>query len=179
MSSFLTNFIITTVKPSGFIFSPPWFWLFLAFTLSGIELIVPKVLGINLKRYPLMMGICALIVSLILFRASATLGFFWHDIMYDRFDIQVMYWMGLCFPFLVWVRPIFVKRKKVTISETVEATTVTDILPNSKGKVLYEGCFWSAKCVDSSEKILAGEKVYVLRREGNTLMVASDQFFHP
>jgi len=177
MNSPLIELLGTATNQPVFIFTPPWLWLLTAIILSSCELILPKALGSKFRLYALMMGICALIVSCILWRASVTMGFIWQYIMYDGLEIQIMYWMGLSFTFLIWVRPAFIQRKKVIIPDATEAKTVTEFLPGATGRVMYEGCFWSARCADKDLAIASQQRVYVLRREGNTLIIAPETLF--
>jgi membrane protein implicated in regulation of membrane protease activity len=97
--------------------------------------------------------------------------------MYDRFENQIFYWMGIALAFVIWLRPILIKRKKFIIQASQEGTTLTEILPGKTGRVLYEGSSWQAKCSDTEIKINAEQKVYILGREGNTLIIASEDLF--
>ena len=171
-------FFAQTTANFPFLYSPPWFWLTAGILLGLIELILPKNTATKYKFIALVMGISALIVALILWRAQVALEFDWQYIMYEGFDLQVMYWMGVSIALVIWIRPMFIKRKKVTIPDATEAKTMTEILPGRMGRVLYEGCSWQACCADNQVAIAANQKVYVLRREGNTLIIAPDLMFH-
>lgn len=64
------------------------------------------------------------------------------------------------------------------IPDATEAKTITEILPGQTGRVKYEGCSWKACCTNKQVAIAPNQKVYVLRREGNTLIIAPDNLFH-
>lgn len=177
-SSFIALLAVATHHPQLAI-TPPLFWLLAGIVACLTELFLPKRFGSKYRLIALILGICAIIVSVILWRAAIRLGFIWQYIMYDGFDIQVMYWMGLSLVSVIWIRPMFLPRKKYIIPEATEAKTLTEILPGETGKVTYEGCFWQARCADRSMAIAPQQKVYVLRREGNTLVVAPDNLFCP
>lgn len=92
-------------------------------------------------------------------------------------SLQLLFWLGLAFTAVFWVRPMFHRRKRTPIREANEAETLTEILPNQLGRVLYEGSSWQACCENYQETIATGQKVYVLRREGNILFVAPRELF--
>ncbi|TAF37751.1 MAG: NfeD family protein, partial [Oscillatoriales cyanobacterium] len=77
----------------------------------------------------------------------------------------------------IWIRPIFIVRKKFVIPEATEATSISEILSGETGMVIYEGASWKARNEDS-QGIAPRQKVYVLRREGNTLIVVPDKLIH-
>lgn len=162
---------------SSFIFTPPWFWLATGILLCLIELFLNQ---FRLKKYKLIaliMGISALTVSGFLGWLTLTLDFDWQYIMYEDFNLQIMFWMGLSLSSIIWLRPAFTQHKKFTIPQATEAKTLTEILPGETGRVLYEGSFWQARCAERSEAIAPDQKVYVLHREGNTLIVTSENLF--
>ncbi|MEM8778980.1 MAG: NfeD family protein, partial [Cyanobacteria bacterium P01_G01_bin.49] len=43
--------------------------------------------------------------------------------------------------------------------------------PGKTGRVLYEGNSWSAICADEEMSIASHQKVYVVMRKGNTLII--------
>ncbi|TAD93825.1 MAG: NfeD family protein, partial [Oscillatoriales cyanobacterium] len=77
----------------------------------------------------------------------------------------------------IWIRPIFIVRKKFVIPEATEATSISEILSGETGMVIYEGASWKARNEDN-QVIAPRQKVYVLRREGNTLIVVPDKLIH-
>ncbi len=167
---------VTTNSP--FVFTPPWFWLVAGVILSAIELFIRKIGANKYRLIALIMGVSALIVSLILWWLTTALDFDWQYIMYEDFNLQIMFWVGLSLTSVIWLRPMFIKRKTYRIQEATEAMTLSEILPGQTGRVLYEGCSWQGRCENYQCAIASNHKVYVLRREGNTLIVASDNLFH-
>lgn len=143
------------------------FWLALSICLCLLELFLPKTFRKNFKLVPLTSGICSFLLSLFLFRAN----------MVPPLKIQIAYWMGLSTACVIWIRPMFLKNKNSPIREATEARTISEILPGQIGEVLYEGSLWQATCDEHIEPIPANQKVYVLRREGNTLIVVPKKLF--
>lgn len=171
------SLLAQTLAPSPFVFTPPWFWLVTGIFLCGIEFILRKVQPKKYKLMALTMGVSALVLSLLLGGISIWLAFDWKYIMYDDFSLQIIFWMGVSLSSIIWVRPAFIPRKQYTVPIATEAKTLTEILPGETGRVLYEGSFWQARCVEESSAIAPNQKVYVLRCEGNTLIVASEYLF--
>jgi membrane protein implicated in regulation of membrane protease activity len=162
---------------SPFQFTPPWFWLVAGVILCLIEFFLRK---IQTKKYQLMaliMGLSALILSLLLWGLALAWNFDWQYIMYEDFNLQIIFWMGMSTTSIIWLRPAFIKRKTFTIPQATEAKTLTEILPGETGRVIYEGSFWQARCAEHSGAIAPNQTVYVLRYEGNTLIVASETLF--
>ncbi len=143
------------------------FWLAISICLCLLELFLPKTLRKSFKLVPLTAGICSFLVSLFLFRVNSV----------PPLRIQITYWMGLSTACVIWIRPMFLKKKKAVIPEATEARTISEILPGQIGEVLYEGSIWQATCDEHIESIPTNQKVYVLRREGNTLIVVSKKLF--
>jgi len=174
-STLIWSLAATTYRPS-FPITPPILWLIIGLVLSFIELLIIKTQPQKYRFYVLMMGASALIESFILWRGSIAFQFSWVDVMYEDFDWQIMYWMGIAMPLTIWVRPVFIIRKKFVIPEATEATTISEILPGETGMVIYEGASWKARNEDSQGSIAPRQKVYVLRREGNVLIVVHEKF---
>ncbi len=166
---------VTTSTP--FLITPPWFWFLSGLGLAAVEFLLLRKLPPQFRFIALMMAVCCIILSLILWRTSAILGFNWQYTMYEHFDVQVMYWMGLSMAFSIWIRPVLIPRKRYIVPDAAEATTLTDIIPGQNGRVLYEGSSWQATCDTYHGAIAPNQKVYILRREGNTLVVAPEQLF--
>jgi membrane protein implicated in regulation of membrane protease activity len=165
------------ITETGFLFTPPWFWLLTGILLIVGDLLLLRKLPSNFRFIPLSMGVAALFVALVLWRAGIFFGVTWKYIMYDRFENQIFYWMGVALAFVIWLRPILIQRKKFVIQASQEGTTLTEILPGKTGRVLYEGSSWQAKCSDAEASINSDQKVYILGREGNTLIIASEDLF--
>ncbi|WP_261209658.1 NfeD family protein [Laspinema sp. D2d] len=147
----------------------PLFWGVTGVSFCAIELVVRKYFGHKYKAIALSMGITALIM---------VLGFSW-VLMVVRFKWQVLYWMGLSTVSVIWLRPMFIQGKRaIAVPDATEAKTLSPILPGEVGRVLYEGSSWPAQCDVRDLAIAANQKVYVLRCEGNTLIVIPQQLFH-
>ncbi|MEZ2230079.1 MAG: NfeD family protein [Microcoleus sp.] len=177
MHSILSLPLALATNQPGFAFTPPIFWLLLGVVLSAIDLLIQKTQPQKYRFYLLMMGAAALISSFILWRGAVAFQFSWANVMYEDFDWQIFYWMGISLALSIWIRPIFIVRKKFVIPEATEATTISEISPGETGMVIYEGASWKARNEDS-QGIAPRQKVYVLRREGNTLIVVPDKLIH-
>ncbi|HLO50125.1 MAG TPA: NfeD family protein [Kamptonema sp.] len=178
MYSTLIWSLASTIHQPSFPITPPMLWLLIGVVLALLELLIIKTQPQRYRFYVLMMAASALIESFILWRGSIAFQFSWVDVMYEDFDWQIMYWMGIALPLTVWVRPVFIIRKKFVIPEATEATTISEILAGETGMVIYEGASWKARNEDSQGAIAPRQKVYVLRREGNTLIVVPEKFIH-
>ncbi|MDY6785837.1 MAG: NfeD family protein, partial [Cyanobacteriota bacterium] len=93
------------------------------------------------------------------------------------FQVQLMYWMVVSTACIIWLRPMVLPHKRYQLQSAAEAKTTTSILPGGMGRVQYEGCSWPAYCENCSEAIASGQTVYVLRQEGNTLVIAPHTLF--
>ena len=174
MHSILIWSLASATNQSTFAFTPPILWLTVGVVLSAIDLFIQKTQPQKYRFYVLMMGAAALISSFVLWRGSIAFQFNWVNVMYEDFDWQIFYWMGISLALSIWIRPIFIVRKKFVIPEATEATTISEIFPGETGMVIYEGASWKARNEDS-QGIAPRQKVYVLRREGNTLIVIADR----
>ncbi len=131
---------------------PTVFWLAVGALLCLLEVVVPTAFT------AFMMGISALLVALIA------------RLLPSQIALQVVIWLGLSVGFIVLTHRLMPKRKISSISDATEAETITEILPEQPGRVLYEGGSWRAVCGDNSA-IAPGQKVYVVDRQGTTLVV--------
>lgn len=148
--------------------APTLFWFTIGILLCLTELFFAKNLTRNYKLVPLITGINSIILSIFLFRTYYVPDWNW----------QITYWMGLSAISVIWLRPMLLKTKKSNIRDATEAKTIADILPGKTGKVLYEGTIWQARCNDKTIAIASDQTVFVLEREGNTLIVAPENLFH-
>ena len=178
--SISTFFLAQSAAHSGFSISPPWVWFLVGLALSGLEFYLHKTLRHAYRFISLMMGVSAILVALILARAAATMGLVWRVMMQQEgaLDLQILYWMGLSFVAVIWVRPMFHRPKRSAIPQANEAETLTEIQPGQIGRVIYEGCSWQACCESYQGTIPPNQKVHVLHREGNLLFIAPEEFFH-
>jgi len=112
-----------------------------------------------------MMGTSALMVGLLSYLGMSNL---W---------IQVAAWLLLSTILIILSRRFLQpRRRKSLIQDAVIGETLTEILPGQVGRVLYEGNSWRAKCDDDKISLPSQQTVYVVRREGTTLIVMPDNF---
>jgi membrane protein implicated in regulation of membrane protease activity len=132
-------------------------WLVAGSILCLTELFLPSAF------VAFMMGISALMVGLLSYLG---IGNLW---------IQVAAWLLFSTMLIVFSRRFLQpRRQKSKIQDAVIGETITEILPGQVGRVLYEGNSWRAKCDDHKISLQAHQTVYVVRREGTTLIVMPD-----
>ncbi|MEB3337181.1 MAG: hypothetical protein VKJ46_06960, partial [Leptolyngbyaceae bacterium] len=68
-------FVAAATAQPAFAFSPPWFWFLTGLGLIGGDLLLLRKLPSHFRFVALSMGVAALVVAAILWRASITLGF--------------------------------------------------------------------------------------------------------
>jgi membrane protein implicated in regulation of membrane protease activity len=128
-------------------------WLIIGAVLCLTEMFFPTAF------VALMMGISAFFVALL---SGAVLGQLW---------LQIVVWLLVSTALVLLCRPFLKpRRRKSKIQDAVIAQTLTEIPAGKSGRVLYEGNSWRARC-DDDISIAAHEQVYVVRREGTTLVV--------
>lgn len=128
-------------------------WAIAGLTLSLMELILPTAF------VELMMGISALIVAAF-------------SLIVPNVNVQVALWLILSLTFIILARRFLAPKPNLAvIEEEREAETLTEILPGETGRVLYEGNSWRAKCADEKKAIASSQRVYIVSRQGNTLIV--------
>lgn len=149
--------------------SSSFLWIGGGVTLCLIELFLSRACKKHYKFVPLILGINALIVGIFI----SPYALFAND---SRW--QIAYWVGLSTACIIWVRPMLPRRKKFAVPDATEAQILTEILPGQIGQALYEGCLWPARTEGYQGTIAPNQKVYVLRREGNTLIVLPETLFH-
>lgn len=134
-----------------------WIWFALGIGFCLAEFIFPT------AYVELMMGFSALIVAVL-------------ALVVPSFFIQAVIWLLLSVIFTWLSRRLLPKpRQQQILKEPEQAQTLTAILPGDKGRVLYDGNSWQARCEDVEVEIAANEKVYVIRREGTTLVVLPER----
>ncbi|MCL2932022.1 MAG: hypothetical protein MGG11_06985 [Trichodesmium sp. MAG_R03] len=87
--------------------SPPGMWLIIGIVLATIEFLLPQKINKKFKLIPIILGCSALLEALILWGGSSLYMFDWRMVMYDEFEWQIFYWMGLSLAGIIWVRPTF------------------------------------------------------------------------
>jgi membrane protein implicated in regulation of membrane protease activity len=129
-------------------------WLVAGIILCLMEVVLPTAF------VQLMMGISALIVALLCYLGLSSL---W---------LQVILWLLLSTVLVVFSRRFLQPpTRKSKLSDAMMGETITEILPGSAGRVLYEGNSWRARCDDDKLTVAPGQKVYIVSREGTTLIV--------
>ncbi|MEM7726299.1 MAG: NfeD family protein [Cyanobacteria bacterium P01_A01_bin.45] len=132
-------------------------WLAFGAILCLFELFLPTAF------VAMIMGISAILVALLSLVVEAT----W---------IQGLTWVILSTLLVVFTRRYIVPtQNKPKIRDAIVGKTLTEIPEGRTGRVLYEGNSWQARCDDEQMAIAADEKVYVLRREGTTLVIMPDK----
>lgn len=133
--------------------SPTILWIVAGAILCFMEFIFPTAF------VAFMMGIAALIVAAV-------------SLVLNQFNLLVALWLVLSTLFIFLSRRFFTpKRKRVNLGDADEGETITAIAPGKTGRVLYEGNSWQAKCADTTRAIDSHEPVYIVGRQGTTLIV--------
>lgn len=127
-------------------------WLLVGLVLCGVELLVPTAFVI------FMMGVSALLVGMV-------------SLLVPQVSLQVALWMVFSLLSVYATQRLLPKKTAKSLESATEAETLSEIPPGKAGRALYEGNSWRAVCSDETISIAAGEKVYVVRREGNTIVV--------
>jgi membrane protein implicated in regulation of membrane protease activity len=89
-----------------------------------------------------------------------------------HFTLLAVLWLVLSTLLILLSRRFFKPKRKLSrLGDSFEAEVLISIPPGKTGRVLYEGNSWQAKCADEDRAIAAGEKVYIVRQEGTTLII--------
>jgi membrane protein implicated in regulation of membrane protease activity len=137
--------------------APSLFWLLVGVALCLIEAIVPTAFT------AFMMGLSALAIAVIALLIPNAMG------------IQVMLWLTISVALVYLSHRLMPHRDRVKMLERTEAEALTEILPGQTGRVMYEGTSWRAKSADDSTTIQPHQPLYVIGREGTTLLVIPQQ----
>jgi membrane protein implicated in regulation of membrane protease activity len=144
---------LSQITIGGMEISSSGWWAIVGITLCAIELLVPTAF------IAVCMGVSALLVALVALGLPTWTG------------LQIALWMLLSIGLVIWGYRLNQQRSSRKIQESTTAEALTAMMPNQTGRVLYEGASWSAKCADGVESIAAQEKLQVVGREGNMLVV--------
>ncbi len=141
--------------------SPSLLWLIAGAILCFMEAVFP------VAFVAFMMGISAMVVAAI-------------ALVIPSFSLQVILWLSFSTVFVVGSRRLLPKKKMLTsnLGDAHEGETLTEIAPGEIGRVLYEGNSWQAKCADEKLAIASHQKVYIVTRKGNTLIVLPEFLPH-
>ena len=88
----------------------------------------------------------------------------------NSFGIQLLIWSILSVALAVILRGM-VPRESHDLDPPTKAEVSVSIPRGGMGEVAYEGTLWSARCQVSDVAIVAGQTVYVVGRQDNTLLV--------
>ena len=133
--------------------NPTLFWIIVGGILCSMEFVFPTAF------VALMMGIGALLVAVV--------SLFW-----TQNTFLVALWLIFSTLLIILSRRFFTPKRQISrTGDAQEGETITAINAGSTGRVLYEGNSWRARCADETQKIAAREIVYVVGKEGNTLIV--------
>jgi membrane protein implicated in regulation of membrane protease activity len=162
----LVNFVIGGIWESYKVwyisnFSPSTSWFMIGLLLIGLELLVP----LPTLLISGAMGVGALCVAAVL------------AVVKVHISIQMLIWVAASALF-VWYSRRFTPKGTWNIKDAEFGVTLTEILPNQIGRVKYEGNSWKARCEDPKTAIEINEKVYVLRRQGTTLIVMPEHWLN-
>jgi membrane protein implicated in regulation of membrane protease activity len=137
-----------------------WLWLLTGIALCAIELVLPTAF------VSFAMGVSAVVVAI----AVPIL---------PHLGLQVVVWLALSTAFVFLSRRLIpAPQRHSKIRDATVAETLTEITAGKEGRVLYEGNSWRAKCADEKLSILPQQKVYVVSREGTTLIVMPESLIH-
>ncbi|NJP10901.1 MAG: NfeD family protein [Leptolyngbyaceae cyanobacterium RU_5_1] len=137
--------------------NPTVIWLLAGTLLCLTELVLPTAF------VAFVMGISAFIVA-------AVSSFI-------PLNLQIALWAVLSLVFVLFSRRL-VRTRAAARFDATEAETLTEISPGQTGRVLYEGNSWAARCEDHTLAIAPHEKVYVVARQGTTLIVVPEMLLH-
>lgn len=139
--------------------SIPVFWLIAGVVLCLLEVVFPTAF------VELTMGISAILVGFVAQFVSSL-------------SLQVALWLLLSVALTILLRRFVPKQTSRPIGDSKEAKTITEIPPGQTGRVLYEGNSWQARCEDEELAIAPHQKVFVVGRQGTTLIVLPQHLLH-
>lgn len=140
--------------------SPALFWFIAGVILCLMELFLPTAF------VEATLGVSALLVSVV-------------ALVVPSLTIQIGLWLVFSVLTLASLRYFVPKRTPYTLADATEATTLTAIAPGETGRVLYEGNSWQARCEDLGTAIGIDQRVIVVGRRGNTLLIIPDRVLEP
>lgn len=133
--------------------NPTLFWIIAGSVLCLMEFVFPTAF------VSFMMGIAAFLVAVV-------------SLILPQYTLLMGLWLIFATGLTILSRRFFTPKRKISITgDDQEATAIGGIPAGSAGRVLYEGNSWRAKCADESRDIAPNEPVYVVRKQGNTLII--------
>lgn len=140
--------------------NPTLVWLVAGAGLCLAELFLPTAF------VAFMMGISAFLVALV-------------SLFIPNLSLQVILWLVFSTSLVLLSRRFLPRAKKSSkIKDAIIAETLTEIAAGKEGRVIYEGNSWRARCDDVGCAIAPHQKVYVVRREGTTLIVVPENLLY-
>ncbi|WP_008307855.1 NfeD family protein [Leptolyngbya sp. PCC 6406] len=136
------------------------FWFIAGVVLCLMELFLPTAF------VEATLGVSALLVSLV-------------ALVVPNFGIQIGLWLIFSIATVWGLRRFSSKRTPYVLADSTEARATTTIAPGETGRVLYEGNSWQARCEDLSTAIATGQRVIVVGRRGNTLLIMPEPSLEP
>ena len=133
--------------------NPVLLWIIAGSVLCFTEAVFPTAF------VALMMGISAIAVALV-------------SLVIPSFGVQVTLWLLFSTLLIIFTRQFLpVRSFKLKQNDAIEGETLTAIEPGQTGRVLYEGNSWRAECQDEELSFSVSQKVYIVGRKGNTLII--------
>lgn len=135
-------------------------WLVIGSLFCAVEIVVPTAF------VSVVLGISALVIAAL-------------SPLIPSVTVQVILWMGLAIVLVgvaqrVQRSPVTGSARSRLLRSSLEAETLTEILPGQAGRARYEGNSWAVRCEDPMRAIAAGKRVHVVGRQGNTLIVVPE-----
>ena len=133
--------------------NPTLLWIVAGGILCLMELVFPTAF------VAFMMGIAALIVAVV-------------SLVLPHYTVLVTLWLIVSLWLIISARRFFTPKRKISMTgDDPEGETITAIPAGRTGRVLYEGNSWRARCADQTRDIPPHEVVYIVKKQGNTLIV--------
>lgn len=133
--------------------NPTLIWIIVGGILCSMEFVFPTAF------VSFMMGIAALLVAII-------------SLFLPHYTLLMGLWLVFATGLTFLSRRLFTPKRKISVTgDDAEAIAISGIPAGSPGRVLYEGNSWRAKCADETRDIAPNEAVFVVSKQGNTLIV--------
>ncbi|WP_121970089.1 NfeD family protein [Leptolyngbya sp. BC1307] len=127
-------------------------WVIIGAVLCAMEILLPTAFIESA------LGVSAFIVALL-------------TTVVPSLNYQIALWMLLSVVIFWALKRFIPNRTAPALRDATEARTTTAIPPGQSGRVIYEGNSWQARCSDDQVSIDPDQEVFVVERQGNTLIV--------
>ncbi|CAN5768709.1 NfeD family protein [soil metagenome] len=127
-------------------------WVIIGAVLCAMEILLPTAFIESA------LGVSAFIVALL-------------TTVVPSLNYQIALWMVLSVVIFWALKRFIPNRTAPSLRDATEARTTTAIPPGQSGRVIYEGNSWQARCSDDQVAIDPDQEVFVVERQGNTLIV--------